>query len=74
MPKYEKCRVKLVGRNGNAFAILGNVKNTLTKYLRNVEKIDSTTIKTEIDAFMAEATSGNYDNLLITCMNWVSVE
>lgn len=74
MAKYENCTVKLVGKDGNAFAIIGNVKNTLTRYLRNVEKMDSTTIKTEIDAFTAEAMSGDYDNLLITCMNWVNVE
>lgn len=28
----------------------------------------------ERDAFYAEATSGNYDHLLATCMEWFEVE
>lgn len=30
--------------------------------------------QSEIDAFMQEATSGNYDDLLATCMDWFDVE
>lgn len=30
--------------------------------------------QSEIDSFMSEATSGNYDNLLCTVMNWFNVE
>jgi hypothetical protein len=30
--------------------------------------------KEERDAFMAEATSGNYDHLLATCMVWLDVQ
>jgi hypothetical protein len=64
-PKYPKITVRLVGSDGNAFAILGKV----TKALRAAGVPQA-----ERDEFMAEATSGDYDNLLATCMKWVEVE
>ena len=62
--KYPNITVELVGNDGNAFAILGTVKRSLKK--ANVPQ-------EEIDKFMTEATSGNYDYLLATCMRWVDV-
>jgi hypothetical protein len=62
--KYPNVKVKLVGSNGNAFAILGKVKNALYK-----AKVPSA----EISAFLVEAKSGDYDNLLTTCCKWVDV-
>jgi hypothetical protein len=62
--KYPHVKVKLVGRDGNAFAILGRV----TKEMRRHGLDDA-----EVKAFMAEATSGDYNNLLATAMRWVSV-
>lgn len=61
---FPDVEVQLTGEDGNAFAILGRV----SKALRNAGAS-----KDEIDEFMAEATSGDYDNLLRTCMAWVSV-
>lgn len=63
-PKYPHIKVQLSGRDGNAFAVLGAVKKALTE-----AKVD----KHEIDDFWDEATSGDYNNLLNTCMKWVSV-
>ena len=63
--KYPNIKVKLIGRDGNAFAILGAVIRELR---RNGVSQD------EINAFEEEATSGDYDNLLGTCMQWVDVE
>lgn len=60
--KYPQIRVKLVGEDGNAFNILGIV----TKAMRRAD-----VPKTERDEFMREAMSGDYDNLLATCMKWV---
>jgi len=57
-------KVKLVGNDGNAYAILGNVRNALKK-----AKVP----ETEIKQFMEEATSGDYNKLLQTCMEWVEV-
>ncbi len=63
--KYPKIKIKLVGFDGNAFTILGKVKNALRKGGVPSE---------EISKFMTEAASGDYDHLLQTCMNWVEVE
>ena len=62
--KYPTIRVTLTGRDGNAFAILGAV----TKAMREAG-LD----KDERDAFIAEATAGDYNHLLAAAMNWVDV-
>lgn len=56
--------VELVGDNGNAFVILAKVIKALRR--ANVSKSD-------IEDFQNEATSGDYDHLLATCMKWVNV-
>jgi hypothetical protein len=63
--KYPKITVKLTGRDGNAFVIIG----TVIKAMRNggVEK-------SELDQFMNEVQAGDYDHLLRTCMRWVNVK
>lgn len=65
MPRYENVHVKLIGEDGNAFAILGKVRRAM----RNQKISDD-----EINRFHREATSGNYDHLLATCMEWVDVK
>ena len=55
--------VKLVGEDGNAFAILGKVSNAL----RKADHVDLA------EEFMAEATSGDYDHLISTCVEYVEV-
>ena len=62
--KYPHITVELIGRDGNAFVILGRVKSALRK---------AGVPKNEIEAFMTEATSGDYNHLLSTCMNYVDV-
>ena len=62
MPKTN-VEVKLVGEDGNAFAILGKVSNAL----RKADHVDLA------EEFMAEATSGNYDHLISTCCDYVEV-
>lgn len=64
MAKYN-VEVELVGRDGNAFAILGRVGMALKK---------AGASKEEIDAFQKEATSGDYDHLLRTVQKWVEVK
>lgn len=63
--KFPNITVKLVGEDGNAFAILGRVR--LAMKLAGVSSDD-------IDAFTKEATSGDYDHLLRTVMRWVETE
>ena len=56
--------VKLIGTDGNAFYILGKVRKALQK-----EGAD----KEYLDFFLKEAQSGDYDHLLITCMEYVEI-
>jgi hypothetical protein len=62
--KYQHVTVKLTGRDGNAFAILGTVVGALHK---------AGAPQKDISAFLAEAKAGDYDHLLATCMRWVDV-
>lgn len=65
MPKYPEITVQLVGKDGNAFNILGIYRRAM-KRARLPES--------EIEAFTAEATSGDYNHLLATCCEWFKVE
>ena len=60
-----KVKVKLVGKDGNAFAIIGRVKEAMRK-----AKVDTATVQ----AYQKEAMSGDYDHLLRTTMKYVEVE
>jgi hypothetical protein len=63
-PRHPEIAVRLVGEDGNAFAILGLVRIGLA-----AAGVD----EAERAEFTAEATSGDYDHLLATCMRWVDV-
>lgn len=60
--KFPDVTVALVGEDGNAFSILGRVAKELKRGGASPD---------EVDAFHAEATSGDYDNLLSTVLKWV---
>ena len=64
-PRYPEVQVQLSGQDGNAFAILGRTTAALRAAGVSQE---------EIDAYFAEATSGDYDHLLQTTMAWVDSE
>ena len=63
-PTYPHIAVSLIGADGNAFAIIGNVIRELRR-----AGISSD----EIAAFQTEATSGDYDHLLRTVMATVDI-
>lgn len=63
-PIFDDVTVELVGNNGNAFFILGHVKRAL---------IDAGHAEGAKD-YVEEATSGDYDNLLVVTMKYVNVE
>lgn len=65
MPKHPEITVKLTGEDGNAFNILGICLRAMRQAGLSQE---------ERDAFRAEATSGSYDHLLATCLEWFNVE
>jgi hypothetical protein len=60
----QKPKVKLIGRDGNAFFILGTVRKALIKEGMGQEAKE----------FMEKATSGDYNNLLKVVMDYVDVE
>jgi hypothetical protein len=63
MSKYA-VEVELVGHDGNAFAIMGRVQRALK---------DAGASKEELDQYLNESMSGDYDHLLRTAMKWVIV-
>lgn len=63
-PKYPNVVVQLVGRDGNAFAILAAVRKALRR---------AGVSKEEIDQYVEEAMSGDYDHLLAVTMQTVDV-
>lgn len=63
--KYPDITVQLVGQDGNAFAILGRCRAAM-----KMAKVP----ESEIKKFTEEATSGNYDHLLATCVEWFNIE
>ncbi len=70
VPTVPDCRhpeivVQLTGGDGNAGAILGSVRLALRR---------AGVSKTEMDEFVADALSGDYDHLLQTAMKWVTVQ
>lgn len=68
--KYEDVYVPLVGEDGNAFAILGRAERLLVRHLRTRTAMTPQEIQAEKDAYVQEATSGDYDHLLQTTMRW----
>ncbi len=59
-----KPELQLVGEDGNAFFIIGRARGVLKE---NGYSPD------EIQAFQDEATSGDYDHVVQTCMEWFDV-
>lgn len=64
MSRHPKIKVKLVGEDGNAFAIMGRVSSAMRKAKLTPEQIKEYTQK---------ARSGDYDNLLRVTMQYVDV-
>lgn len=62
--KYPNVKVRLTGRDGNAYAIMGAVSMALR--LANVSK-------EEIGEYRKESMAGDYDNLLQVADRWVVV-
>lgn len=61
----EKLKVKLIGTDGNAYAIMGKVIREMKKAGFDKEMIEN---------YKKEAMNGDYDNLLITTMKYVDIE
>lgn len=63
-PKYPEIKVQLVGLDGNAWSIMARVASALK---------DNGVSETEIEQYLTESKSGDYDHLLRTAVEWVNV-
>jgi hypothetical protein len=63
--KFPHLSVRLIGEDGNAFAIMGRVADALRRDGQSQEVID---------AYMADSMSGDYNHLLLTAMRWVNCD
>jgi hypothetical protein len=61
--KYPDIHVQLTGQDGNAMSIMARVGAALR---RNGHA-------NEVDTFIGEAMSGDYDNVIATAGRWVSI-
>lgn len=61
MSKYD---AYITGRDGNAFAIMGETQRAMR---------GAGATKADIDEYLAKATSGDYDNLLRVTMEYVDI-
>lgn len=64
-PKYPDVRVTLVGDDGNPFSILTRTAKALRR---------AGVTQNEIDAMYREATSGSYEQLIQTVIEWVETD
>ena len=62
--KYPHIKVKLVGEDGNAMSIIGRVRVAMRRGGVSYE---------EIEAYSIESTSGDYNKVLNTVYDWVTV-
>jgi hypothetical protein len=62
--EVEKPTCKLVGEYGNAYAIMGRVRSALKRAGQG----------SMVDEYIKKSTSGDYDNLLCTAMDYVDEE
>jgi hypothetical protein len=63
--RYPEIEVDLISRDWNALYLIGAVSSALSRAGISRE---------EITEFQNQATSGDYDNVLATIMNWVAVK
>lgn len=63
--KYPQVRVELAGEDGNAFSILGRVTGAMREAGLSEEQRKE---------FLHEATSGDYNHLLMTVLKYVTVD
>lgn len=63
-PKYPEITVNLTGVDGNAFSIIGKCRTQAKRKGISNE---------ELEKFQKECMSGDYDNLLQTCMKWFNI-
>jgi hypothetical protein len=64
LPPKNKAKLKLVGSDGNAFCIMGRAQDVARKNGYS---------KAQIEEYIKQAISGDYDHLLAVTMDWFDV-
>ena len=62
--EYKKPKVKLTGTDGNSFALMGKIQQAMKRAGASAELVKE---------FFAKATSGDYNHLLRTCIEYADV-
>jgi hypothetical protein len=62
--KFPNAKVRLTGTDGNAFSIMGKVSEALKR---------AGATQAQINEYVDESMSGDYDHLLQTATSWVEV-
>jgi hypothetical protein len=71
--KYPDVVVQLTGQDGNGFMIACRTRTAIERHLRECgDSVEDARV--EGGKFFNDALSGNYDHLLATVMDWVTVE
>ena len=63
-PRYPDVVVKLTGANGNALNVVGMTRRALDRHGVSDDVVES---------YVRQALSGNYDKVLSTTLEWVTV-
>ena len=75
-PKFPNVEVQLTGNDGNAFAIMGAVTVALKNAFRAGElpEVENfAELQKLLNEYRVQSMSGDYDNLLRTACEWVTV-
>jgi len=70
-PRFPMIVVDLTGGSGNALMIIGKVRRAM-RFARD-EHGERIVTNEQCAEFSTEASSGDYDHVLQTCMAWVEV-
>lgn len=68
-PKYPNITVDLSGGDGNVFSILGRCRHA-ARHSGSEDRLS----EEEFNQFYKEATAGDYNHAIQTCMRWFNVE
>jgi len=70
-PRYPEVVVQLTGQDGNAYAIMGQIRKALKSHLQE-HGYTPEVIATAVKLYFDEATAGDYDNLLRVTMRTIN--
>lgn len=70
--RYPHCYVQLVGKDGNAYAIMGRMQAELRRHMKHDLDWPRDKVVAELACYQAASTEGDYNHLLRTAMAWAN--